>query len=411
MKIGLDISGVDPNFKEHAQRGIGRYLSRLRDYFSSPNGQGELRTARIELGEFDHNDFALPQLIEKAINWCPVGRQTIRQQLCYPWQLERGKLKQFEILHFPAHMDAPSWATKDTVVTVLDLIPLVLEQLYAADHPSWRFKLARFLEQRAIKRAAVILAISKATARDVERLLGVPRDNIVVTPLGVDDRFFKAELLEPEEALRSRYGIPIGRPIVLYVGGIDQRKNWQTMVPVIKRLAARAESSGRPKPVLVLGGRIDRDRNFSKLKQLIGDHGADGDLVLPGFIPDSDLLQLFKVAGVFYFPSLYEGFGLPPLEAMAAALPVVSSQAGAMEEVLGEAAIPLSDPNSVDEAVSGLELVLNDAAVIGRLRASGPQQARKFNWAETGRRTIEGYRLAAERIGSEPGRSRGKEAA
>jgi glycosyltransferase involved in cell wall biosynthesis len=295
-------------------------------------------------------------------------------------------------------MDAPSWSGKRYVLTVLDLIPLICRDLYAAVQPGWRFRLARALELRAIRGASVIVAISENTARDVERILGISRERIVVTPLGVDERFFFAGT-GPEEAtkLRIRYGIPPDRPVVLYVGGIDQRKNYRGLVETFAEVVRARGAHGESIPVLVLVGKISGDKEYPRLRKIIEESHVGDSIIEAGYVPDEDLVGIYRLSSVFLFPSLYEGFGMPPLEAMAAGLPVVSSDTSAMPEVVGEAGLlyPPTDAGAGARAV--LEL-LQDAAVAQRFSNLGRERARGFTWERTGRSTLEAYQLAARLV-------------
>jgi glycosyltransferase involved in cell wall biosynthesis len=287
-------------------------------------------------------------------------------------------------------MDAPAWSPKKYILTVLDLIPLVLSDMYKADKPSWRFHFARFLEKRAIQNASLILAISHHTARDVEHYLGVPAERIVVTHLGIDESFFRARLTEPESSVRVRYGIPEHRPIVLYVGGIDQRKNIGGLLAGFSNLQARARDNRQVQPVLVMAGGIQRDGHYQQLLRFIKEQALEDSVVLPGFVADPDLLQLYALSAVFFFPSLYEGFGFPPLEAMAAGVPVLSSNTSSMPEVLGNAAV-MYDPTDVERAGEELFQLVYSIERAAHYRRAGPEQARRFTWSKTADSTLGAY--------------------
>lgn len=389
LSVGFDTSALDPSFKNHAQRGIGRYVKELYEYFCRQ------QALPVRFGSFNQSTLREPSMVTRFIDALPAFRRTLSQQLVYPLRLGRGKFRDFDVVHFPAHMDAPAWSPKRYILTVLDLIPLVLEDLYRADRPGWRFTFARFLERRAIQNAALILAISENTARDVERILKIPAERIVVTPLGVDERFFAASLLGPENELRAKYNIPQVRPVVLYVGGIDQRKNMPTLVGGFAQAWQRAQEAGLALPVLVMAGNIHKDREYSKLEALISKHDLQAHVVRPGFVADEDLLQLYALSSAFFFPSLYEGFGFPPLEAMAAGVPVLSSNTSSMPEVIGDAAV-MFNPTDVQRAGQELFALLYNTEHAKNLRVRGPQRARSFSWDKTGQRTLEAYeRFAA----------------
>jgi glycosyltransferase involved in cell wall biosynthesis len=298
-------------------------------------------------------------------------------------------------------MDAPAWSSKPFVLTVLDLIPLILKDLYKANRPSWRFSFARWLEIRAIQQAAFLIAISETTANDINRLLGVPRDRIMVTPLGVDQSFFsiadarRAVTEEDSMALRIRLGIPVGRPIILYVGGHDERKNIRTLIEIGSEVVREVERSGGDVPVLVLAGRVNSAKEEERLNVALWDFSMASDTVTLGYVPDDDLRALYAESSLFLFPSLYEGFGLPVLEAMAAGLPVVCSNVSSMPEVLGDAGLTFAPTDVRAGAKAVLELLRNKEQA-AQLSEIGVARARTFTWERTGRLTIDAYRAAGE---------------
>lgn len=389
-RVGLDRSALDPTFKAHAGRGIGRYVQELSSYLD--NHKHDL----IEIGSFDYKTFVLPSYIDRPLQALPLGRQTIRQQLCYPLQL-KGKLSHYHMLHFPAHMDAPSWSAKPFILTVLDLIPLIFRHLYESDRMGVRFRFARWLEINSIKSASLILAISECTARDVTRLLGIPRERIVVTPLGVDQRFFREASPTEVEALRSRLGLAKDGAVILYVGGIDQRKNIEGLLTSFEGILQGCYEKDLPTPTLVISGKIQSDKRYGFICNEVSRRGLADRVSMPGYVHDDDLPALYGLASVFFFPSLYEGFGLPPLEAMAAGVPVVSSDASAMPEVIGDAAL-LYDPLDAEAGTRRVLEVLESQELQKQLQAKGRERAKSFTWARTGELTIKAYEQAARGI-------------
>jgi alpha-1,3-rhamnosyl/mannosyltransferase len=396
--VGFDTSALDPSFKEHAARGIGRYVRELKRYFDSIRNtpDGGTPTPELVVDFFDHTWFKAPPMLDRLIAAAPIGRQTIRQQVVYPLYLGGQRTSRFNALHFPAHMDAPSWSGKPYVLTVLDLIPLVCRDLYASVTPTWRFRLARWLELRAIRGAALIVAISRHTARDVERILGVPPERIVVTPLGVDEMFFGDEGPVDEAGVRARRGIPPERPMILYVGGIDQRKNYRGLIDTFAEVLRGCAERGQPIPVLVLVGKIATDKEYPRLKAAIAARGVEDAVIEAGFVPDAELVALYRASAVFLFPSLYEGFGMPPLEALAAGLPVVSSGTSAMPEVIESAGL-LYDPTDAVAGARAVLDVLSDSALRTTLVRAGRARAREFTWRRTGELTLGAYEALARR--------------
>lgn len=389
--VGLDISALDEGFKAHAARGIGRYVKELHRYLVAH------RSDVAAVATFDHQTVRLPRVMERAVEMIPVGRQTIRQQLVYPFRLGTGAMSRFSALHFPAHMDAPAWLGKPYLLTVLDIIPIVLADLYAAEVPGWRFRFARYLELRAIRNASLILAISRHTATDLERVLGIPPERIRVTPLGVEESFFAAVPESAKEEAWGRLGIARGSDILLYVGGIDPRKNIPALLAVLDELSQARKLAAKPLPHLVIAGRIEGDRGYPALCEAIRRRALSEQVHLLGYVPDSVLRALYHVASVFVFPSLYEGFGLPPLEAMAAGLPVVSSQASSLPEVLGDVGIGVA-PGDTRQWVAELLALLDDKERRRSLSHAGVERARRFTWSKTGEATLAAYeQFCAER--------------
>jgi glycosyltransferase involved in cell wall biosynthesis len=337
------------------------------------------------------------------IDLLPFARTTLRQQLLYPLKLRSGQLKGATCIHFPAHMDGPAWCPTPYILTVHDLIPLILEPLYRANRPNWRYEFARWLENTSIRNASLLLVVSETTARDVHRLLGVPQERIVVTPNGVENSFF--DLFELRRALseqarielRQRLNIPLNRPIMFYVGGHDERKNIRMVVEIAREAISDCSERGETSPILVMAGKIHSDREREVLNTALRDFAMAGDTVELGFVSDKDLRALYAESAVFLFPSLYEGFGLPVLEASAAGVPVVSSNRGACPEVLGSTGI-LFDPEDSIAGAAAVLRILRQRDFASRLSEEGHERAKLFTWERTGRLTLEAYEYAAKII-------------
>jgi glycosyltransferase involved in cell wall biosynthesis len=225
----------------------------------------------------------------------------------------------------------------------------------------------RAVVPRSARRAARVLAVSQRTKRDLIELYGLPEAKIVVTPNGVDPVFSPAG---PS---------PDGGPYALFVGALQPRKDAATAIDALALLA-----DGELRLVLVgpdKGGRGEAERAAERA-------GLRNRVEFRGHVPQDELAALYRGAACLVFPSRYEGFGLPVLEAMASGTPVVATMAGALPEVAGDAAILVEEQNSVALA-GGIERALADR---DRLVAAGLERAKRFTWAETVRRTLEVYR-------------------
>lgn len=393
ISVAFDTSAFDPRFKSHAQRGIGRYARHVAEYLTSH------QDPEVSVSWFDHDSLLTTGFATRAIDLLPCARQTLRQQLLYPLKLSRGALKSASCIHFPAHMDGPAWCPKPYILTVHDLIPLILEPLYRAHRPNWRFEFARWLENTSIRNALLLLAVSETTANDVTRILGIPRERIVVTPNGVEDNFFDLFDLrrnlscEARDELRGRLRIPRDRKIILYVGGHDERKNIRAVVEISREVIIEKTSRGETPPVLVLAGKINSEREKEVLHTALRDFAMASDTIDLGYVSESDLRSLYAESSCFLFPSLYEGFGLPVLEASAAGVPVVSSDRGALPEVLGDTGLLFNPEDSIGGATAVLS-ILNDPVLSERLSCAGHAHAREYSWERTGKLTLEAYRYA-----------------
>src|SRR6266536_1259610 len=225
----------------------------------------------------------------------------------------------------------------------------------------------RTVVPRSARRAARVLAVSERTKRDLVELYGLPDEKIVVTPHGVAPSF-------------SPNGpSPRGEPYALFVGALQPRKD-----PAVAVEALALLGDGAPRLVLVgpdKGGRADAERAAER-------HGVAGLVEFRGHVPQEELAELYRGAACLVFPSRYEGFGLPVLEAMASGTPVVAAAAGAVPEVAGDAAI-LVEPGNPEAFADGVRRALADRE---RLVAAGLERASRFSWVETARRTLAVYR-------------------
>ena len=259
-----------------------------------------------------------------------------------------------------------AWFTRiPTAITVYDLIPWT--QPDQARKGSARIERATI--RPALRRAAALLCISAATRDDLCRLFPVAEPKASVVPLAADARFG-----EPVETT----GHPsLDRPYVLAVGTLEPRKNLERLIAAWLSLSPD-ERAGH---ALALVG--PRGWDDAPILQAARDAGA----VLVGQVSDEELHALYAGATVFAYPSLYEGFGLPPLEAMAAGAPVLTSDVSSLPEVVGDAALRV-DPTDTDAIASGLRALLADDPLRERLRTAGRERAQAFSWERTARETL-----------------------
>lgn len=275
------------------------------------------------------------------------------------------------------------------VVTVHD----VAFETHGETFPALLRTRLRWQVPREIRRAAVVTTISEASASDIVAAYGTAREHLRVIPAGVSPRYRPAAA---DRATLSRHGID--SPFLLSVGRLNPRKNLAGLIAAFEVL--RERRPGRVQLVLV----GEDDYGAASLREVVARSSASADIVLAGRLDDEALALFYAAASVFVFPSFYEGFGLPPLEAMASGTPVVSSDGGGLAEVLGDAAIRI-DPHSTESIAAGIERVLDDTDLASRMTAAGLARARTFSWEATARAMLAAYEEAAD-VGSAEARSR-----
>lgn len=266
-----------------------------------------------------------------------------------------------------------------TAVIFYDLIPLIYSEVYFTP-PEERHWYRNKLSQ--LRRADLLLCISEASRQDVVRYLGIAQDVSAVILGGVEPEFCIAEVsAEREAALRERYALT--RSFVMYTGGIDHRKN----IPGLIRSYAQLPDSLRASHQLTIVCQVNEATRKS-LGLLLQEYGlAMHEVVFTGFVPDEDLVDLYRLCKAFIFPSYYEGFGLPVLEALACGRPVIAANTSSLPEVLGcEAA--LFDPCDDGAITQKLEQVLSDEAFRASLVAHASRQVGHFSWDLTAKRAI-----------------------
>jgi glycosyltransferase involved in cell wall biosynthesis len=273
---------------------------------------------------------------------------------------------------------APIWGLSRRVTTVHDLI----YARFPEAHSGLRDKGMRVLVPRAARRSVRLIADSHSTAADMVDLLGLPPERIDVVPLGLGTVRHAAP--SPEGELRARFELG-ERAVLLSLSAKRPHKNLLALIAALARMAPEE------RPVLVLPGYATPHE--AELRARAQELGLDGDVRFPGWISAEDIEGLWAIAVAFVYPSLYEGFGLPVLEAMARGVPVACSNASSLPEVAGDAAL-LFDPSDEAAIARAIGRLLDDSELAGDLRDRGLRRARDFSWARTAALTLESYKRA-----------------
>lgn len=292
---------------------------------------------------------------------------SVAEQVRLPLVLARERV---DLLHEPHYVLPPAIRCR-TVVTIHDCIHLMFPQ-YLPSRLAVVYSRASMWA--AARKADRILTVSEASKRDILRFFDVPPEKVSVIHNAIDERFLAPPDVPRMEQVRQRY--QLDGPFVLYVGNIKPHKNLDRLIAAF----ARARQAGPDGLKLVIIG--DDVSRYPVLRQTVHRNKLDKHVRFLGFQSHETLMAVYRLARVFVFPSLYEGFGFPPLEAMACGTPVVTSNVSSLPEVAGDAAL-LVDPYDVDALAAGITRALTDEALRADLAARGRARAREFSWAQS----------------------------
>jgi glycosyltransferase involved in cell wall biosynthesis len=379
--VWLDARGIQS--VGHAERGIARYVT-------------EHALALLDLA---------PEAVEAVglnpdIPIPPSARPLLDSGKA-AWQTaERGPDRAVPPIYhvmspFEAELDLdeiwPPWSRGSRlVVTLYDLIPLVMRERYDAD---WGYMATAWIGRLGLLGSArQILTISRQTALDAIERLKIPEERITVIDSGVSDHFASLVGSREQAEVVLRSALPKVRAgFLLYVGGVDPRKNLEGTI----RAYAELPTELRDAHQLVIACNLAHHLRFT-LRILARRLGIESrNLVLTGFVADRELAALYRSCELFVFPSLYEGAGLPILEAMTCGAPVAASARSAMPELLGDSEATF-DPASPSDIARAIREVIDDAAALERLRERSRRRVSLYSWERVAERTLEGYERALE---------------
>ncbi len=377
MRIGIDARLVT------YRRGMGNYVYSLLDSVSRmPN--------RHELFLFvNAADARNPQILPKMpAGWkviaLPGRNYAVQEQIALPAFVLRNRI---DVLHCPANTFPLFLPAKVALVVTIHDVMYLMPQKRLGGRSSVYQRLGRayraLVVRRLRRRAASLLTVSNRSAQDIASYLGVPRSAIAVTYEAAPPRFRRIEAgSESVNAVRARRKLE--SDFILALGGVDPRKNTDAVLMAYS--AFRRRSNLRHK-LAIVGLPDGATARFARIAERAG---LAQDVEFPGFVSEDELVSLYNSASMFVYPSRYEGFGLPVLEAMSCGTPVIASTAGAVPEMAGDAAI-LVDPDDTRALSDAMIAVASDTAAQRALSARGLRRASEFSWARCARETIEAY--------------------
>ena len=301
-----------------------------------------------------------------------IAQGLVREIAYYGWTFDRqARRAHADVVHAPAY--GPLRSRTPYVMTIHDVLPIVRPQLFPYVIRA-HFSLTT---RRSAMRAACVITDTVYGREQLGDVLGLPSDRVVSVPLGADERFSPGPAAP--QLLRDRFGID--RPYVLCVGTLEPRKNLVAALRAVERAQLAPDVM-----LVVAGGRGWRNAEFERALE-----ETDVPVAMTGRVSDDELVELYRGAECLLFPSLWEGYGLPPLEAMATGCPVIASERPTVPEVVGDAGV-LVDPEDVDAIAEALRSVVGDGARSDELRRKGLARAAELTWERTAEETVGVYR-------------------
>lgn len=370
---------IDARFLATHHGGLARYSRELiKSLVSQETGVSWVVIARDD-EEFPED---LKQAIENAKDHVEVVGTSIVHYTTQEQTEFLGLLNEIgaDLVHF-TNFNHPVRYKKPFVVTVHDL---TLGQF--SPETSWlKKKLYDYVIKRACEKSKLVLTVSEFSKKAIARAYNITPSKIAVTYNGIDHkRFVPISNMRHLKQIAKHY--KIDGQFVLYVGQWADHKNLPRLLEAFKKVNNEVEHKDKYQLVIVGKPR----QYYEGLKNKVKELGLQKRIVLPGFVEDDDLPSLYNAARLFAFPSLMEGFGIPPLEAMACGIPVISSDATSLPEVLGKAA-RYFNPENVEDITKALIDGLTNAKLREELVAKGLKQANQYNWDKTAQDTLEGY--------------------
>lgn len=382
--------GIDARFYGPLGKGLGRYTQEIADNMINIDKDNDY-VIFLEPDNFDEfviapADAGRVKKVKVNIRW-----YTLKEQVLFPYYIKKERL---DLIHFP-HFNVPIFTPGKFVVTVHDLILTKFPTVRATTLNPMIYRLKslayRLVIWLALKRSQKIITVSDFTKNDIIEQFHISPDKIAVTYEGVanlakgNDTLFVKKL--DEEGTLHHYNIRDN--FLLYIGNAYPHKNLEGLILAFSKILPQY-----PEIRLVLVGKSDyfyeRVKDYAKSLGLYQNGQSEDQVIFPGYVPDAELEVLFKRALFYIFPSLYEGFGLPPLEAMAKGCPVLSSDKSSMPEILGDAALYFN-PEDKELMQESILKMIEDEKLRSSLAAKGYEQAKKYNWWECAYSTYKIY--------------------
>lgn len=368
--------GIDARFYGLGSAGLARYTQELVEHIA----QAKTPHTFVVFIRTEDQKYFRSRRRNIEVRTTDIPHYSFREQIGLKKELQAANL---DLMHF-TNFNFPLWYRDPFVISINDLTLL----RFAGRSKLSRFKVGpmRHVMQVGARKSLEILTYSEFQKKLIAKSFDVPSDKVKPIYLAVDEQFRVAPA-STVKAFRQKRGLT--EPFVMYTGQWREHKNLVRLIKAFRLV--KHEFAGK----LVLVGK--KDDAFPIIPRTIKEQGLENDVILTGFVEDDELPLYYNAAEVFAFPSLAEGFGLPPLEAMACGTPVASSKAGPMPEILGEAA-DYFNPRSTKDVAETLLTLLKDSRRRERFRKRGLAQVKRYSWPQTAMETLASYERALSQV-------------
>ncbi|MBP2032350.1 glycosyltransferase involved in cell wall biosynthesis [Clostridium algifaecis] len=366
MKIAIDARGIN----WYKGTGIGTYTDRILSYMIKNHSENfyHIYWSGNKYDNFNKKNTKIIMASKK--------QHRFFEQYYFP---ENLKEENIDIYHVPQNgIGISENITCKKVITVHDLIPYIMPETVGRSY------LTKFIKEmpRIINMADAIITVSEYSKKDILKFFPINKNKIFVTPLAADEKYKPLDKEICKNKIKSTYNID--KPFILYVGGFSPRKNVTSLIEAFSRIH---KNLNKDYDLVIVGSSKD---DLEKLKEFSSKLHIEENIRFTGFIKDDLLPVFYSGCDLFVYPSLYEGFGLPPLEAMSCGTPVITSNISSIPEVVGDGAI-LIDPKNIVSLMYSIESILNDDTIRNELSLKALNRSHLFSWENTCEKTIKIY--------------------